>query len=275
MLILQAAFLGLIQGLSEFLPISSSGHLIIFPYFFGWEYFQHNLIFDIALHLGSTLAVIAFFWKDWWRMGTAFLNQIKSTERRIIKDKDSKLFLVLVIGSIPAGVFGLAFQDFVDTTVRQPIIVGVLLIVFAIILKLAENQGKGERSLESIRFRDGLVIGIWQAISLIPGVSRSGSSISGGLFRGFDKESATRFSFLLATPTIVGVGIIKMKELVKIGLSGESGVFLIGFLVSMISGWLVIRFLLNYVKKNNFDLFIWYRIALGSLVILLVLLRSA
>lgn len=271
--LLQAAILGLVQGLGEFLPISSSGHLIIVPYLLHWENFQNNLNFDIALHLGTTLALLTFFWKDWWRIVMAFLNQILSTERKILKDKDSKLFLILVVGSIPAGFFGLAFQDFVEKTVRQPLVVGVMLIVFALILKIAENKGQQNRSLDQIHFRDTLIIGFWQALSLIPGVSRSGSTLTGSLFLGFDREAAVRFSFLLATPTIVGVGILKVKELVRMGLGDQGDVFLIGFLVSTVSGWLVIKFLLNYIKTHNFDLFIWYRVVVGVLIVLLALAK--
>lgn len=271
--LVQAAVLGLVQGLSEFLPISSSGHLIIVPYILHWENFQNNLLFDIALHLGTVLALLVFFWKDWWRLFSAFLNQILSTERKIIKDKNSKLFLILVVGSIPAAFFGLAFQDFVEKTVRQPVVVGVMLIIFALVLKLAENRGKQTRELDQLRFRDGLIVGTWQALSLIPGVSRSGSTITGGLFQGLNRETAVRFSFLLATPAIVGVGILKLKELVKIGLNGQSEIFLVGFLVSAISGYLVIKFLLDYIKRHDFDLFVKYRLIVGIVVILLTLFK--
>lgn len=271
--LVQAAILGLVQGLSEFLPISSSGHLIIVPYLLHWQDFQNNLLFDIALHLGTTLALLTFFWKDWWRIGMAFLNQILSTERRILKDKNSKMFLVLVVGSIPAGFFGLAFQEFVEKEVRQPWLVGVMLILFAVLLKYASKKSKQTRSQDQIHFRDGLVVGLWQALSLIPGVSRSGSTITGALFQGFDKETAVRFSFLLATPAIVGVGIIKLKDLVQVGLNGQAGVFLVGFLVSTISGYLVIKFLLNYIKNHDFDLFVKYRIVVGAVVIILSLIK--
>jgi undecaprenyl-diphosphatase len=203
----------------------------------------------------------------------AFFNQILSTERRILKDKDSKLFLILIVGSIPAAFFGLAFQDFVEKTVRQPLVVGIMLIVFALILKLAESRGKRTKDIQDVSFRDGVVIGAWQALSLIPGVSRSGSTITGGLFEGFNREAAVRFSFLLATPAIVGVGILKVKELVKMGVNGQGEVFIVGFLVSAISGWLVIRFLLNYIRSHNLDLFIWYRIVVGVLIILLSLTK--
>ena len=270
--LMQAAILGLVQGLSEFLPISSSGHLIIVPYLLHWDEFQNNLLFDIGLHLGTTVALLIFFWKDWWRIGTAFLNQILSTERRLLKDKDSKMFLILVIGSLPAAFFGIAFQEFVEKSVRQPLVVGVMLVVFAFILRYASKIGKGTRSLDQTRFRDSLVVGLWQALSLIPGVSRSGSTITGALLLGFDKETAVRFSFLLSTPAIVGVGIIKLKDLVQMGLSDQAGVFLVGFLVSAVSGYLVIKFLLNYIKTHSFDVFVKYRIIVGAVIIILSLI---
>lgn len=265
---LQALILGVVQGLSEFLPISSSGHLILVPYLFGWGEFDHKLIFDIALHLGTTLALLLFFWKDWWRLGSGFLRQLLKKEEGILKNSESRLFLILIIGSLPAAGMGVLFQDIIETEVRQAWVVGVMLIIFALVLKWAQKK-EGKKDLKEISLKDGLVIGVWQALALIPGVSRSGSTISGGLFQGLDKVTATRFSFLLAAPAVFGAALLKLKDLIEVGTNGESGLFLVGIITSTITGLLVIKFLLAFVKRHNFDLFIWYRIGLGLVIIIL------
>ena len=268
--LLQAAVLGIVQGITEFLPISSSGHLIIVPYLFGWQEFENNLPFDVALHLGTTAGLLLFFWKDWYLLVTGFLKQLFDSERKLLSDPHSRLFLTIILGSIPAALFGFYFQDFVEGVVRDPLIIGEMLIGFGLILYWAEKRGNGRKNLEQIRLRDGLIIGIWQAVSLIPGVSRSGSTISGGFFQGLDRETATRFSFLLATPAVAGAALFKVKDIMELGFGSERGVFLVGFLASLVSGLLVIKFLLQFIKTNSFTVFVVYRILLGMILIGLV-----
>lgn len=264
----QAVVLGIIQGLTEFLPISSSGHLILVPSFFGWEDFTNNLTFDVSLHVGTALAVVAFFWKDWIRLLTSFFKNIPSP-KKVLADYDSRFLLMIVVGSIPAAIVGLAFEDVIEETIREPQIVVGMLILFALVLWLAEKVGKKRRGLADLTFVDAIFVGLAQAISLIPGVSRSGITISAGLFAGISREAAARFSFLLSTPAIVGAGILRVKDLLEgdaVDLSFTT--FMIGMIVSAIVGYLAIRYLLKYVTSRSYYIFVWYRIAVGVLALL-------
>ena len=255
MTIWQAVIMGIIQGLGEFLPISSSGHLILAPWLFNWE--VHGLTFDIALHLGTLLAVIFYFWKDWIRLFQAALTG-RDQENR-------KIFWFLVVASIPAVVVGLLFNDMIENVLRSPIIVGIMLIVFAVFLYLADRSQQIRR-LDTMTLQDSLFIGIAQAIALIPGVSRSGITMTAARAFSFTREEAARFSFLLSTPVILGAAIMGMRNLTpgEVNLS-----FVTGILVSCIVGLFSISVLLKILKRYSFKVFVGYRIILGAIIIFL------
>jgi len=267
--ILRAIALGVIQGLTEFLPISSSGHLIVTRELFGWE-FADDLTFDVALHLGTTVAVIAYFWGEW-------VSMLRSGLRRLFRrDKspgaqeayDSRLLVLLAIGSVPAGLTGVIFDAFLEDEVRSPIVVGVMLIVFGVVLYLAERFSRGRRDVASTDVADAVWVGAAQAISLIPGVSRSGITISAAMARGFSRQEAARLSFLLATPAILGAGLLKSGEAVVEGIPSEDvDAIVAGAIVSGVVGWLSIRYLLRLLQSGTFAQFVVYRLIAGAFIV--------
>ena len=267
--ILRAIALGVIQGLTEFLPVSSSGHLIVARELFGWE-FADDLTFDVALHLGTTAAVIAFFWNEWLAMlgsGWRWLTHRNTP----VDDPDevygTRLLMVLAIGSIPAAIAGVFFEAVLD--VRSPIIVGIMLIVFAVVLYAADRFAGGSRELGGADAADAAWVGGAQAVSLVPGVSRSGVTISAAMARGFSREQAARFSFMLATPAILGAGLIKSAEAAVNGVSSdEIDAILVGAAASAVVGWLSIRFLLRLLQTGTLVPFVVYRLIAGTFIVL-------
>ena len=259
---LQAAILGLVQGLGEFLPISSSAHLVLIPWLFKWN--DPGLTFDIALHIGTLIAVAIYFWEDWLKLITKGLTDVRSTE--------GKLFWYLVAATIPGAVVGFLLEKKAETIFREPILIATMLILLGVLLYWADRKSVKHIEMNSITFRTSLLIGLSQALAIIPGVSRSGITMTMGLLMGLTREGATRFSFLLAAPIIFGAALVKLPFLI----SNPSIItinFIIGILVSFVIGILSIGFLLRYVQTNNFLPFAWYRFILGSLVIVIVLMR--
>lgn len=264
--IFQALILGLVQGASEFLPISSSGHLIIVPNVLGWHGLVDSLTFDVALHLGTSVAVIAFFWKDWRALFKSFFRNLPAGFKAVWADTNSRLLLLLAAGSVPAAFAGILLEKKVEESFRSNSLVAFDLIVFALLLFWVDRVSKKRRGQEKIGLFDSIFIGVAQAIALFPGVSRSGITISAGLVRDLDRETATRFSFLLSTPAILGASILKLKDL-STNFDTNSGVFVVGFLAAALSGWLAIKLLLSFVKSNNFSVFVLYRILIGLLIL--------
>jgi undecaprenyl-diphosphatase len=262
--ILRAIALGVVQGLTEFLPISSSGHLIITRELFGWE-FADDLTFDVALHLGTTAAVLAFFSREWVQMlRSVLLRATGNRARRFSHIYDERLFLLIVVGSIPIAIVGLVLSDWVKDEVRSPLIVGAMLIAFGMILFAADRTGQGNRTLEGSHWWDAALIGAAQAISLVPGVSRSGVTISAGLFRRFTRQDAARFSFLLSTPAIAGAGLLTLADAASEGrVADELDVIAAGAVVSAIVGWLTIAYLMRLLQSRSFLPFVAYRLAAG------------
>jgi undecaprenyl-diphosphatase len=249
--IIQSIVLGIVQGLTEFLPISSSGHLALIPWLFRWQ--DLGLTFDMALHLGTLFALIIYFWSDW-------LDIFK-------KWREPLLWLIL-IACIPAGFFGFKFEQYFETVFRDPRIIALFMIAFAGVLWLADVYGRKKRELGSLNLLDAIVIGLLQVLALMPGVSRSGITMVGGLFMGFSRRSAARFSFLISTPVIAGASLFKMRHIIVHGLPGtEAQAFIIGVLASAIVGALTIRFLMQYLEKHSFRVFVWYRLVVGTAVI--------
>lgn len=254
--IFQAFILGVIQGITEFLPISSTAHLIIVPWLFGWKGTINSLSFDIAVHVGTLISIFYCFWKDWIDI---FL-------------RDKKMLFYIILGTIPAGLAGITFHDFIENELRNPLIIVFTLIFVGILMLIAEKVSKKER--ESINISDALFIGTAQAVALIPGVSRSGITITAGLFKGLERAYAARFSFLLSTPAVAGAAVIDLYKSIKIGYFYDYSIFTVGVLSSSITGILAIKFLLNFLKKYPLNLFIYYRWILAFAIFLLYFLRN-
>jgi len=267
--ILRAIALGVIQGLTEFLPISSSGHLIVARELFGWE-FADDLTFDVALHLGTTAAVIAFFWSEWMAMLRSGWHWLAHRDTPVDDPErvyDTRLLIVLAIGSVPAAIAGVFFEAVLD--VRSPIVVGIMMIVFAFVLYAADRLTHGSRQLGDAQPADAVWVGGAQAVSLVPGVSRSGVTISAAMARGFSREQAARFSFLLATPAILGAGLLKSAEAAVNGVpSSELDAIVVGAAVSAVVGWLSIRFLLRLLQTGTLVPFVVYRLIAGTFILL-------
>lgn len=276
----QALVLGLVQGLTEFLPVSSSAHLIFVPWLFGWKDPAINsLQFDVALHMGTLLAVLAYFASDWRRLIGAFVASV--VERRIGDDPDRRTAWFVLLASIPAGIVGLLGESKIDALFHEAnnlrtglLVIATMMIVMAGLLFVAERMGTHQLEMRQMNLRAALTIGFAQALALIPGVSRSGSTITAGLFLGLKREPAARFSFLLATPVVLGAGLKKLYDLTQeggIAANTQMG-FLVGFLAAAISGFLCIFFLLRYLQRNSTAPFIWYRFMVGLALFVLVLL---
>lgn len=253
--------LGVVQGLSEFLPISSSGHLVVFPWVFGFS--DSGLAFDVALHAGTLLAVFSYFWRDW-------LNLFRFRTDMPEYSGDSRMLLFLIIATIPGVCAGVLLERWAETIFRHPLLVAVTLFIFGLFLFLSDTLGKKTRALGNITLRDAIAIGLAQALSLVPGVSRSGVTITMALSLGFDRVSAARFSFLLSAPIIAGAVVSHMKDLL---LVGTSPLFLVGVFSSAVSGYFAISFLIRFVERVSYQVFFWYRTALASMILLLFLFR--
>lgn len=258
----QAIILGLFQGLGEFLPISSSAHLVLIPWLFHWE--DPGLTFDIALHIGTLIAVIIYFWKDWLRLVTQGVTAPRTT--------DGRLFWYLIIATVPGTIVGYTLEQKAETIFRAPLLIAIALIVMGAILFWAERKSSKKDDLNNITLQTSLLIGISQVLAIIPGVSRSGITITTGLLSGLRREAATRFSFLLSTPIILGAAIIKVPYLASHPDVIDAN-FLIGMVVAFVVGIASISFLLRYVQTKTFLPFIWYRFALGVLVIIIINIR--
>ena len=258
----QAIILGLFQGLGEFLPISSSAHLVLIPWLFHWE--DPGLTFDIALHIGTLIAVIIYFWKDWLRLVTQGFTAPGTT--------DGRLFWYLIIATVPGAIVGYALEQKAETIFRTPLLIAIALIVMGAILFWAERKSSKKDDLNNITLRTSLLIGLSQALAIIPGVSRSGITITTGLLSGLSREAAARFSFLLSTPIILGAAIIKVPYLVSHPDVIDAN-FLIGMVVAFVVGIASISFLLRYVQTKTFLPFVWYRFAIGVLVIIIINIR--
>jgi len=266
--LVQAIVLGIVQGLTEFLPVSSSGHLIIVPALLGWnDPFIDSLAFSVMLHIGTLFALLAYFRDDWLRLIPAGLASIR--DRSIGDDPDRRLAWLLVAATIPAVIVGVLFNDVIETAFRQPRLVAVTLVIGAAILFLADRLGSHSRRIESVTFPLAFGIGAAQALALVPGVSRSGISISAGLFAGLDRESAARFAFLMATPITAGAGLWELRKVI----SGEAGVdipivpLLAGMLAAFIAGMLAIAIVLRYLHSHGVGIFVAYRLALAAPVL--------
>lgn len=258
--IFQAIILGLVQGLGEFLPISSSGHLVIVPWLFGFS--DPGLAFDVALHAGTLIAVLAYFWRDIIEIiKIAFLKNYKL---QTINYKPQTLWL-LALATIPGVLAGYFLESQAETIFRNPMLVAGALALAGWILYMADKHIKHRKNLNEIGWKESLAIGLSQAVAIIPGVSRSGATITAGLFAGLDRKSAARFSFLLSAPIIFGATFLKFPNLLKNGLNA---MIVVGIIVSAVSGYLAIKYLIKFVEKTSYKIFFWYRIILALIIAL-------
>lgn len=272
--VVQALIMGIVQGLTEFLPVSSSGHLIIVPFLFGWhDPFIDSLAFSVMLHIGTLLALLIYFWTDWLRLVPAGLAALR--DRSLRNDPDRRLAWLLLASTIPAAIVGVLFNDIIETTVREPGLVALTLVVGGGIIWLADRRGGRAKGVADVSFPVATGIGIAQAVALIPGISRSGISISAARFAGLDREAAARFSFLMATPVTAGAALFELRKLV----SGEAGVdvsvepLIVGMVTAFLSGMLAIGVLLRYVRTRSLNVFVGYRLVLAGIVLVAWLAR--
>lgn len=256
-----AFWLALVQGITEFLPVSSQAHLVLAGQWLGDIY--QGLEFDVILHAGSLVAVVAYFRKEVFSMGRDWCGALVGGE----KTKDSKLAWWVIIGTIPAGILGLLLKDAAEVILRSEVVMGFALIVFGLLLGLADWKGRGSRDEYSLGLKDVLIIGFAQALALIPGTSRSGITMTAALFLGLNRESAARFSFLLSIPIIAAAGLLLTLDLVQNGTSMGWDVLLVGFVVAVISTYACIHYFLAFIKRIGMQPFVIYRIALGGLLL--------
>jgi undecaprenyl-diphosphatase len=258
----QAIVLGIVQGLTEFLPISSSAHLILVPYAFGWP--DHGQRFDVALHLGTLAALLIYFWGDWVRLAQGVVGGSGKAD-----PMERRLALAIVVGCVPAVIVGIKLEQVAEETLRSPHLIAVMMILMGLAMGAADYLGRRVRTLQGMTWVDALWIGCAQAFSLVPGVSRSGVTLTAGRALGFRREDAARFSFLLSAPITAGAALFKLRHLVAEGLPPhERLVFGVGILASGVVGYVAIAFLLSYLRRGNLLVFVLYRLLLGVLILL-------
>lgn len=268
--LLEAIILGVAQGVTEFLPVSSSGHLLLGQYFFGMDQDQFGLTFDVALHLGSLLAVVAYFWRELVEVAKAFL---RSLPRPNLGDPGQRMAYLLFLATVPAAALGFVFRELLETSVRSPWVVVASLTCFGVLFIVSERVGSKTKRTEKISFLDSLIIGIGQAISLLPGVSRSGATISFGVLLGLERQEAARFSFLMSVPITAGAVAAQLPQAIDERFNAHLGfLFLVGFAVSAVVAYLSIKFLLAFFRRYSLRAFAYYGFALSAIVTVLLLL---
>ena len=258
----QAVILGIVQGLTEFLPISSSAHLLVFSQLLGWS--DPGAAFTAVTQIGTETAVVLYFWSDIWRIASKWLGQFRRPETR--SDPDVRIGWLVIVGSVPIGILGFVFSDQIETVARNLYLVAFTLIGFGIVLGIADRTARSVKGIEQLTLRDGVVYGLCQALALIPGVSRSGATISGGLFMGYTREAATRYAFLLAIPAVMASGFY---QLLDIGSDGAAawGPTILATIIAFAVGYAVIAWLLRYISTRSYMPFVVYRIVLGVLLL--------
>ncbi|MGB7980292.1 MAG: undecaprenyl-diphosphate phosphatase [Candidatus Nanopelagicales bacterium] len=261
----QAVILGILQGLTEFLPVSSSAHLFVFSQFFGWS--DPGAAFTAVTQIGTETAVLLYFAKDIARIIRAWLGQFTHPEAR--KDPDVRMGWLVIVGTLPIGVLGFVFSDQIETVARNLYLVAFTLIAFGILLGIADRVGRQTKELADLSVPDGLIYGLCQALALVPGVSRSGASITGGLFLGYTREAATRYAFLLAIPAVLASGLYQALDIGS-DPAVSWGPTILATLIAFVIGYAVIAWLIRYVSTNSYLPFVIYRIGLGALVLVLL-----
>jgi len=269
--LLQAILLGVVQGLTEFLPVSSSGHLLLGQYFLGLDPDRFGLPFDVALHMGTLVAVVSYFWRDLLRMALAFFRSFG--HRDLANDADQRMAYLIIASTVPAALIGFLFEGFFEETVRSPWVVVFNFVLIGVLFIVGEMVGTRTRRASNLGFGEAVGIGFAQAAALVPGVSRSGATITLGLFLGLRREEAARFSFLMSVPIIAGAGGLELGEVIAGGMdAAQSLLFVVGFLTSAAVGYVTIRFLLNYLTNHSLRAFAFYRFGVAAVVAVLLLL---
>ncbi len=275
MTILQAVILGVIQGATEFIPVSSTGHLVLVPWLLGFD--SGGLTFDLAAHVGTLAALIWYFWNEWVTvlssMCRCMLNGGRCNEQTRMR---ARIGVWIIVGCIPAGVAGVLFGDFVDQHLRSPLLIAFTTALFGLVMLAADRMGRRERTWTAAGLKDWFGVGCAQAVALIPGVSRSGITMSAGLAMGLERDAAARVSFLLSAPTIGGAAAVHILHVLHgQGLPpSEIKLFLVASLSAAVVGYLCIRFLLGYLREHGFAPFVWYRLALSVLIVALYAMRG-
>ena len=268
MSLLEAIVLGIVQGLTEFLPISSTGHLRIVPAFLGWD--DPGAAFTAVTQLGTMAAVLAYFRDDLWRIARAWLGSLGDRAKR--RELDARIGWYIVLGTVPIGILGVLFKDQIETGARDLYLTGIALIVFGLVMSVADHVGTRRREIEQVETKDGFWVGMAQALALIPGVSRSGATITAGLFLGLDRAAAARFSFLLSVPAIVLSGLFELASIIE-GEEGQhlgAGSLLVATSLAFVVGYASIAFLLRFLATHTLFVFVAYRVVLGVVVLALV-----
>jgi undecaprenyl-diphosphatase len=271
----QALVLAIVQGLSEFLPISSTAHLVLVPWLLGWK--AHSLTFDVALHAGTLVAVLAYFWQYWLEMANLGLGlnwgaaaEAGEHSARADLEQNPRLLWYMMVATIPGGLAGWKFERAAEEQLRSPMLIGTALIVMGLVMWAGDWLGKRDRDLGQVGLLDSFLVGVAQALAIIPGVSRSGVTMTAGLFLRMKRATAARFSFLLSTPLIAGAALKKALEIHHTGLPPDMRLpFLCGALVSALVGYLVIAVLIRYLERHTFKVFVVYRVVVGVIVLLL------
>jgi undecaprenyl-diphosphatase len=269
MTMLQAFILGIIQGATEFLPISSSGHLVLAPYLFGWS-IPHDqaFVFDVLVQIGTLFAVIVYFWRDLWAISQDWLSDFK--QKQFASTSNSRLGWLIIVASIPAGVFGILLKDQVEKAFSDPLVTGFFLFGTAALLFSAERLGSKNQSLDRLTLLGALWIGIFQSLAIFPGISRSGATITGGMTKGLDRKSAARFSFLMSIPIMFAAGILALLDLLNIAnLSAYIPILAIGFITAAVVGYISIRWLLGFLTSHSLYGFAIYCLIVGLLTIVI------
>ena len=272
---LQAIILGIVQGATEFIPVSSSGHLVIVPWVFGWG--PSSLLFDTVLHWGTLLSIVVIFWRDFLDMATAMLASIG---RRSLADANARLGWLIVLGSVPAALSGLLFKDTLEALFASPMTAAFALLITAGILAGSEQlvrRRRDYRALDQLTLTDALAIGLAQAAALVPGISRSGATIAAGLARGIRRDHAARFSFLLGAPAFLGAGLLQLADALAVdpaAVRAELPYLVIGFVASALTGFVAIRFLLRYLRQHTLYIFAAYCLIVGLGILSLALIRG-
>lgn len=268
---IQSIILGIVQGLTEFLPVSSSAHLVLIPKFFDWA--DSGLAFDVALHMGTLSAILIYYWKDW----VALLNQflVHFGARKMANAIETTDWRLIILGCIPAGLAGLAFEKQAEETFRSPYIIACTLALFACLLWYADRKGGKKLSISSLALKQALIIGCAQALAIVPGVSRSGVTVTAALMLGFNNVAALRFSFLLSAPIVAGAGFMKMDAILKMVSGGgdQMNAVLLGFTSSLLSGLAAMWMLTAIARSKNFTPFVIYRLILSFVIILVFVVR--
>ncbi|MFI5322660.1 MAG: undecaprenyl-diphosphatase UppP [Thermodesulfobacteriota bacterium] len=258
--IIQPIVLGAIQGITEFLPISSTAHLVLLPWFLSWK--DKGLTFDVALHVGSLVALILFFWQDWMLIISDFL---KSVAKRSFEGQPSgRIGMFILIGTVPGALSGVLFEKEAAGLFRNPLSIAFTISAFGLLLYVSDRFSKRYKSIEDMSLADGVILGIAQALAIFPGVSRSGITITGAMFRDFKRDEAAKFSFLLAAPLIAGAGIFESRHLSF--ADAASAPFLVGFVTSAVFSYLAIKYLLRFVRRESYTVFVIYRLILAVII---------